>query len=1317
MHKNIVYILLLLFVSIMDASAQAHINESPVHGFNHLTTLNGFESNTIWTIHQDATGFMWFGTKDGIYKYDGIKLHLVKRFFWEDKSSVTAIAETRSNHTLWLIVDNKLFTLDLQTERIEKVKQAFNQHVLSIYTDHEDRLWVSDLMNGIYTLDVSNGKFEKKDSIYTLVDSPIVEIGQDAEKNYYFLQSNAGVSTYNKVTGERAHFVTHNLNSLTCLIDTQKRIWLGTWTGLYIWNHDSGKFEKIALGNYSKRPVLGVIKIMEKTPDELYIATDSGLFIYCISTGNITHYQADAFKNRHLNNNYINDIYIDNERTLWLATYFGGVNYISRNSRNFLTYEFVNREMDGHVVSFFTEDEAGNLWITTDDGGFSFYNKTTKEITNFNPFKSPHPYVDFFNVHTIETDKENLYIGMASVGLNIVDLKSKKVTKVTTEGPDGYRLNGMSILTMTKVSDNQIAIGTTQGLDFYDTKSGRIEHVNEIPADEISHIMTDRKGNIWVCGRNMGAYKRNKEGKWLNLCEKNADMANLKITRIAEYNDQIYLGTQYQGLICYNPENDSYEKILSEDLTSATVSCIIPKDDHLWVGTSNGLYLYSLKTKKKKHFTEVHGLKSKCIYSGILTKDGTIFIGSTNGLNGFKPDELDLDISSQRTVFTSLRVNNEEMTTQQENSMLQKIIAYTSDIELSHNQSNISIEFSQLSYTDWNERTYRYRLSPLDKEWITIENNVLNLKQMAPGNYTLSVQNKNNDGTWNEEGCILKISILPPWWATWQMYTLYILLLIGFIIYSIFLLKKKQERRIKEIHSKKQEEIYQSKMEFFTNVIHDIRTPLTLILSPLEELCLQKEAEPFQNVLKMMRRNGKRLLNNVNLLMDFQKMEKGKEYAESKEPIDIIKELTHMMEDFQNMAESRYIAINLLTETDSHQPCYVEGNKDLFDKTFTNLLSNALKFTTNCINIRITQDADAYTIAIEDNGIGISKELQERIFEPFFQIKKQLPQDYIGTGIGLYIVRNAVNKMGGTLSLSSEIGKGATFYVTLPAAQVDIQGVSDHELTNETPQVEGPDVVTANNENQSAWKIAVADDNEDMRHFIDSLLSPYYQVYTYPNGQELLEDTEKISFDLIVSDIMMPKLNGYELCKSIKDNTQSCHIPVILLTAKIMETDEIEGLDHGADAYIRKPFSKDLLLARIKNLIKNRENMTARFIHDPDVSIREVIQNEKDNEFIEKLNGIIEKNINNADLSAQTVASELCMCRALFFSKMKAVSGVSFTSYVRIVRLKKAIELMKSGKYSLLEISKEVGFSSLSYFSKSFKQQFNLSPSEYIKKK
>ena len=758
MHKIIVYILFLLFASILHASSKAHIDESPVHGFNHLTTLNGFQSNTIWTIHQDATGFMWFGTKDGIYKYDGIKLHLVKRFFWEDKSSVTAIAETRCNHTLWLIVDHKLFTLDLQTERIEEVKQAFNQHILSIYTDHEDRLWVSDLAGGLYTLDAANAEFEKKDSIYTPAAYPIEEIGQDAEKNYYFLQSNTGISTYNKVTGQRAHFDTHNLNSSTCLIDTRKRIWLGTWTGLYLWNHDSGKFQKIALGNYSKRPILGISKIIEKTPDELYLATDSGLFTYCISTGNITHYQADAFKNRHLNNNYINDIHIDNERTLWLATYFGGVNYISRNSRNFLAYEFINRKMDGHVVSSFTEDEAGNLWITTDDGGFSFYNKTTKEITNFNPFKSPHPYVDFFNVHTIETDKENLYIGMASVGLNIVDLKSKKVTKVTTGGPDGYRLNGMSILTMTKVSDHQIGIGTTRGLDFYDTESGRIEHVNEIPADEISHILRDRNENIWVCGRNIGAYKRNKEGKWLNLSEKNADMANLQITKMAEYDGQIYIGTQYQGLICHNPEKDSYEKILSEELTSASVSCILPKDDQLWIGTSNGLYLYNVQTKKNKHFTEVHGLKSKCIYSGILTKDGTIFIGSIDGLNGFNPDELDLDISSQRTVFTSLKVNNEEMTTQQENSMLQKIIAYTSDIELTHNQSNISIEFSQLSYTDWNEKTYRYRLIPLDKEWITTEENILNFKQLPPGNYTLAVQNKNHDGTWNEEGCLLKLA-------------------------------------------------------------------------------------------------------------------------------------------------------------------------------------------------------------------------------------------------------------------------------------------------------------------------------------------------------------------------------------------------------------------------------------------------------------------------------------------------------------------------------------------------------------------------------
>ncbi len=1308
-----------MFVFILDVSANTQINDEPVHSFKYLTTYNGFESNTIWTVHQDAVGFMWFGTKEGLYKYDGIKLHLIRRFFWNDKSNVTDLSETKGNQTLWLIVDSKLFFLDLQTERIDEVKQSFNDQILSIYTDNKDRLWVSSLKNGIYTLDATDDKFKKWNKIPTLDQKTIVEIGQDSEGVYYFLTTSNGLITYNKITKEISNFITQKINPSTCLIDSQKRIWLGTWNGFYQWNKNLNNFEKVYLGNYSKRNIFAINKILEKSPDELYIATDSGLFVYCISSGEITHYKADVFTSGNLNNNYINDILIDNERTLWLATYFGGINYITQCSKNFLSYDFINRKMEGHVVSSFTEDKSGNLWITTDDGGLSFYNKKSKKVTNYNPFKSPNPFIDFFNVHAIEIDKDNLYIGMASVGLNIVNLKSKKVRKVSTNGPDGYKLSGMSILAMNKVNHKTIAIGTTNGLDIYDINSGKIEHVKEIPDKEILHIVTDQDGCLWVSGIDFGVFKRDKYGKWTNLYKDNANLAKVQITRLAVDKERVYFGTKYQGLICYNRITDSYEKILNKELISTIVKCIIPNDDTLWIGTNNGLYVYNFKTKKSNHFTESQGLKSKCINKGLLTKEGTIFIGTTNGLNGFKPEELyyNSNKKNQRTVFTSLEVNNEEMTIHNENTVLKKIIAYTDQITLSHNQSNIAIEFSLLNYANWNDRTYRYKLSPIDEEWDITQSNMLNFKQLPPKEYTLTVQTKNSDGTWEKEGSSLKITILPPWWATWQMYTLYILLIIGFIFYFIANLKRKQERRIKEINIKKKEEIYQSKMEFFTNVIHDIRTPLTLILSPLEELLSRKDTESFQHELEIMSRNGKRLLNNVNQLMDFQKIEKDRATITITEPINIIQELTNMKEDFQMMAESRYIAINIIKDNDLQTGYYVEGNKDLFDKVFTNLVSNALKFTTNYINIRISKEDNNYIIAVEDNGIGISKELHERIFEPFYQIKEKLPNDHIGTGIGLSIVKNAVKKLGGTLSLSSESGKGSTFYVSLPSAKVTIPEKMVNKLVNNViPQEKIPIVKVEDVENKSAWRIAVADDNEDMRNFIVQLLSPHYKVNAYANGQELLNDMENIAFDLIVSDVMMPELNGFELCKKIKDNVHSCHLPVILLTAKIMETDEIEGLDYGADAYIRKPFSKDILLARIKNLIKNREKITASFLHNPNVNIGEIIQNEKDKVFIDKLNYIIEKNINDSDLSAQMVASELCMCRALFFSKMKAVSGVSFSNYVRIIRLKKAIELMKTGKYSLLDISKEVGFSSLSYFSKSFKQQFNITPSEYIRK-
>ena len=1305
-----------LFLSFILAMSNAQAGDfvRPVQSFNYLTTIDGFESNTIWKIHQDATGFVWFGTKDGLYKYDGSSLQLIRRFFGNNKSNVTFITENKKTHTLWLTVENNLFSLDLHTEQIKQMSLPFSGDILCTFIDNDSKLWISSSVDGIYTLDSQDDTFHKMNGIPAIAEKEIVKIDQNPNGVFSFLTSNQGIVTYDYKKNVAQIYPLYGLNSTTSLVDSQKRVWVGTWNGLYLWDNALQKFKRVSLCNYDKRPIFGITKICEKNTDELYISTDSGLFVYNFKNDSLVHYKADPFSPGCLKNNYINDLFVDKEKTLWIATYFGGVNYMTENSKIFLSYDFINTQMEGHVVSSFAEDYLGNLWIATDDGGLSLYNKKTHQTTNYNPFESPHPYIDFFNIHALQADSDNLYIGMSSVGLNILNLKEKTIKKITTHGEKGYRLHGMSILTLTRCSNNELAIGTTNGLDIYQTKTGFIEHIDFIPNKEIHKTIEDRNGNLWTCGPEVGVFKRNAAKEWINFNTRHDFGKKYKITTVEEGNGRIYFGTQYNGVICYDPTADSYENLLSQQLASVVITCIIHKDHNLWIGTTNGLYSYDFKTKKIRHYSEQQGIKSKHIYNGLLTKDGTLFFGTTTGLNGFRPENLivNSDNAARRTVFTKLRINNENITVKDDNSLLSKNISYTDEIILSHNQSNISVYFSQLSYTGEKDKTYRYRLSPIDKEWEIINSNHLNLKQLPTGNYTLEVMGKNEDGTWNKNGSSLMITILPPWWATWQMYTLYVLLFFSAIIYFLFLFKKKQERRMKEMEIKKKNEIYRTKMTFFTHVIHDIRTPLTLILAPLEGLLSRNDTRAFKYELEVMSRNGNRLLKNVNQLIDFQKMEQRELDYGPRDTIDVVRKLTDMKEEFSGWAESKSIAINLQVDDESSNTCLIEGNKELFDKIFTNLLSNALKFSTNRVNIKISKDAETCVIAIEDNGPGISKEFQTRIFEPFFQIKEHLPEDYIGSGIGLSIVKKAIDKMGGTSSVISEPGKGTAFYVSLPIGNISLVSDSIQENTLENNKKEP---LSVEEESGSKWKIAIAEDNTDMRNLIVSQLSPYYQVCAYTNGQELLDDKENTSFDLILSDVMMPVLNGYELCGRIKENSQTCHLPVILLTAKIMEEDEIEGLEHGADAYIRKPFSQDLLLARIRNLIKNRQRITATFIHNPDVNIAEVIQSEKDKVFIEKLNTIIEKNMDSSNLSAQFVASELSMCRALFFSKIKAVSGLTFTNYVRVLRLKKAVELMKTENYSLLEISTKVGFSSLSYFSKCFKQQFNISPSEYQK--
>lgn len=1278
--------------------------------FNYITTKDGLYDNTVWTVYQDEIGFIWLGTSDGLYRYDGHELVLVRRNFFKNRgkgNSVSCIQEDKKRKILWLSVDNHIFTYNMLTETLnEEFILPVKGTVSDLCFGSDGILWIAVYEKGIYCYTPKDEK-----AICFKVDGVdlknVIRIKESNNGIYGFLTKDKGTYLYNKNTKETERYVIGETSS-AFLIDSNHDLWVGTQNGLCFRDPKTEQTIRVSLRESFNVDEPFITEIVEsKDGNYLYLSTDRGLYVYTKKDRKIQILQSEYESNYCLNNNYLNSVYVDRENTIWVSTYFGGVNFMSEYSQNFLLYASINREMDGHVISAYVEDSLGNLWIGSEDGGLTYFDKTTLKTINYNPKVSKQSFLDFYNIHGLLLDKDELYIGMSRAGVNIYNIHTKSVKRLREKSVGG--LSSASIYSFEKISPDEIAIGGFSGLDIYNRRTGLIKNISEIPKQTVNCILKDDYDGIWVCGKNLGVYYKEKNKSWKDLTKENSKIKIPKeVYTIAQKDKLIFLGTQDFGIITYDLITKQRSRILYDELKELTVHTIIPEKDWLWVCTSNGLYYYHFLSGEVRHFTENDGLTSSQTNwnSGILQRDGTIFIGGLNGCNAFRTEDLHLTLKEPKTVITNLFVNNKELHPSNNESLLKESIIYTDTIELSYQENDLAIQCATLSSFGHASTLYQYKMFPIDEDWKSAKTNIFNYNQLTPGTYVFTACGSRNN-VWDKKGVKLYIKILPPWWARWYMILLYIILLF-FCGWNLF--RRWYRNQKGKLVNQKEEELYRSKLEFLTNIIHEIRTPLTLILSPLKVIEKRSDVSAIQFELEIMRRNGDRLLHLINQLMDYRKLDSDWifDIEENRSIIDICAELENLCFDFKFEAQRKNIVMTFV-RGDSDKSIYINAVKEYFDKIIINILSNALKFAKKEITIHVKQETAFCYIYIADDGPGIPEAKYKSVFLPFYQLKEYMPKDNIGTGVGLAIVKKMIERMNWNIKIDSEIGYGTRFIIGIPI----LENFSKSFAENFDAKVSDNSFVNINHK----YVIAVVEDNHDLCDFIVSFLSDEYDVHAYSDGDSLLHNLDNIHPDMIVSDIMMPGVDGIELCKTIKGSLFSSHIPVILLTAKSTESDEIDGLSVGADDYIKKPFSPDVLKARIKNIFVNRERLLENFRSRPDIQLEDILTNQEDQDFINKVNEIIAQNLTNSDLSVQFVISKLCVSRSLFFLKMKNISGLTFTDYVRIARLKRAVELMKRGERNFNEIAFQVGFSSSSYFCKCFKKQFNMTPSEYLKEK
>ncbi|MEG0518052.1 MAG: two-component regulator propeller domain-containing protein [Bacteroidales bacterium] len=1285
--------------------------------FRQYTIENGLSNNAVYSIFQDSGERMWFGTIDGLHCFDGQRIKPVK---CDDQalspgSIIYAIAED-STKTLWIASDKGIslyslkkglfvpFNVKAQSGEIIKGK------VSDVYLDSKGVMWICTAGQGVFTYNIKSQVLTQ----YTTKELPtnyIIAVTEDKAGIIWITTLGKGLCKYDYRTGKFTNYSDpFNNNGSVVYEDSKSNLWMGTTgNGLFLFNRQNLTYKKIIVsqGRYN---LLQIRDMVEYTPGVLSIGSDNGIINYYTGSGKAELVKEERGTYGGLNDNYIHSLYVDKERGLWVGTYFGGVNYLSPTRSNFSYYSYLNSSFTGKVISAFAKDERENLWIGTDDAGFSYWNRSTGQFKTYIPSKqgvSP----TYRNIHALLPVGDKLYIGMYMGGLDVLDIKTGRFTNYnTSDSPKSLWSSG--VYAIFKDLYGTIWIGTTGGLNKLNEDTNEFERIEQVSKTDIASIIEDKEGNLWVCTLGNGLFKLDrKSNTWRNYLhqagQESTVPANRVITACLDYNNDLWFGTDGAGICKYEPSTDRFIKYLLPAIPSNVIYKMIPDNDFLWISTSNGLIKWQPGKDILKIYDKYDGLQDNQFSpnAGVKMADGTIYFGGINGFNGFKPAEMVQNSRTPKLMFTDFLLYNKSLTVLDYDSPLNASISYTDKIVLHRRHNIFSLDFALLSYTGAQKNSYQYKLEGFEKEWTTVTGIPrATYTNLPAGKYVFRVKGANGDGVWNKEGLSLSITVMPPLLLSTTFFIGYILILlvvIGLVFYYF-------QRKIREQHRQK---LREEKINFFTNMVHEIRTPLTLILAPLEHV--MRSSGKISDVLpqlQIIEKNGQRLLSLVNQLMDFRKIEGGGIEVVCSN-IDITLLVEDIYKRFKLSADIKNIKTELILP---QEPCIAFVDKEAFTKILSNLLSNALKFTKNeiLVSLLVNHSNGQISLTIQDNGLGISAKEQDNIFKPFYQIKDDQPSDYIGTGIGLIIVKKLLDMLNGELELISTPGEGSRFIIKfklahgVPAVMADnTQSPSNDVIGTQTAQEKVPERV----------KLLVIDDNTDMRNFIKELLLPQYDVECACDGVQGLQMLEQYHADMIISDIMMPNMDGYQFCSIVKNNIETSHIPIILLTAKVETDDKIAGLETGADAYIEKPFSSELLITQISNLLFNRARLRNNYLTVPSVPLLSMANSKTDEKFLEKIQQVIEANMTEPNLSVEFLARELGMGRSNFFVKVKGISGVTPNDSIRIARLKRAAQFFMEGETSVSEVCYRVGFSSPSYFAKCFQQQFQVTPADYIK--
>lgn len=1310
----------------------------PNYSFKHYNINNGLSQNTVRCILQDKTGFMWFGTKDGLSRFDGTKFKIFK--FSPDgdlRNNVFHHILEDKNGNIWVATEGGIYIYDPLMEKFERFngvtenKESIDGWISDLVLDSDGDLWISVEQKGVF-----HYNFKTKDlNLYPIETVPggmrIISLCVGRNNDIWVFPNGRPLIRIDKETNQTSEFQLkddpdffYGLGEIRNVIsDENNQLILPTSNkGLISINTVNKTYRTLLDVDSSGRPIF--VRTVKRIDNQTFwVGTESGVYILNTLEGTVVNLRHDNLITGSLSDNAIYSICKDREGGIWVGSYFGGVDYYSEQLNKFeLFYPIpqINDMKGSRVREFFPADD-GNIWIGTEDNGLNLFNPVTN---SFLPLPGPLQSL-YTNIHALYKDGDFLWISTFSKGLNRYNLKTGELTTYTLTNDPGS-INNNSTFAICKSRQNILWIGTLSGLNTYNYQSNTFTRVEKLKGISIHDIFEDSDGNIWISTFSNGLF-RYKPGtsEWTSFMNRPDDSNSLPYNTVTsvfeDSKSRLWITTQGGGFCLFNKKDETFTTFnITHGMPNNVVYQIVEDNEgYLWLSTNHGLVRYNPQSGIFKNYTVDSGLKTNQFNykSSYKTSDGTIYFGSIDGFVRFNPStfrELKLDTP---IVFTELFVNNELISPKSGKSLLKKSILYEYELTLPYNKNSFRLEYALLNYSNLNGSHVLYRLDGFDKEWIdgSGKRDIV-YSNLDPGKYRLTVK-LNGEG--EHEGAenikTLIIRIRPPFWKSSWAYSIYLVLFLfsGWAIFHFLKIRSHriQQNKMQLFEQQKERELYQSKINFFTNVAHEIRTPLTLIKAPLDHVLMtEKVSDNMKDNLQIMSKNTARLLNLTNQLLDFRKTE-SEAYQLNLQTQNVSNLIRETVLRFTPMAKQNNVTLETALP---EQDIFVQLDKEAFLKIVSNLLSNALKYCDRFVRLEATvieNEKREFYLLIENDGELIPHAYKKEIFKPFVQIDTNQDKKVSGTGIGLALASSLAELHGGSLSLESDENFNR-FLLKLP-----IKDVTNVEMVN--PEVENNEINidTDTGAQKKEATLLLVDDDVELLHFEAKFLSAHYHILTAENGVQALKQLKKSTVNLIVTDVMMPEMDGFEFTQKVKEEVEFSHIPVILLTAKVMAQSKVQGYELGADAYLEKPFSVEVLLARIENLLQSREKLRESFLKNPFIGAATVALNKSDEAFIKKLNEVIQENLGDSDFNVEDMAERFSMSRASFYRKVKGVLDLTPNEYIRVERLKKAAQLLKQDDYKINEICYMVGFNSPSYFAKCFQQQFGILPKDFQEQK